>query len=36
MIPSLLFNIPVAIVIGILGFLIARSSGCTFDDFNHK
>jgi 4-hydroxybenzoate polyprenyltransferase len=33
MIPLFFFNVLIAIIVGIIGFLIARSSGCTFEDF---
>ena len=33
MFPLLLYNILVAIIVGFAGFLIAKNSGCSFEDF---
>jgi len=33
MIPLLFYNVVVAVALGFIGFIIARSRGCTFDDF---
>lgn len=36
MIPLLFYNVVVAVALGFIGFIIARSSGCTFDEYFEK